>query len=115
MGISWLDVQLGVRMLIRYKGLTLAGGLALAEDLMVSAREWYDVVRDQLHPTLPLPGRRPPGRGRGGQRRVERWPSSECFTTSSTGAKRSAQSRMWGTYRTARAQSDSWSRTSGAL
>ena len=54
MGISWLDVQLGVRMLIRYKGLTLAGGLALAIAIGLGAG-WYDVMRDQLHPTLPLP------------------------------------------------------------
>jgi len=53
-GISWLDVQLGVRMLIRYKGLTLAGGLALAIAIGVGAA-WYDVMRDQLHPTLPVP------------------------------------------------------------
>ena len=54
MGISWLDVQLGLRMLIRYKGLTLAGGLALAFAIGLGAG-WYDVMRDQLHPTLPLP------------------------------------------------------------
>ena len=54
MGISWLDVQLGLRMLIRYKGLTLAGGLALAIAIGLGAG-WYDVVRDQLHPTLPVP------------------------------------------------------------
>jgi hypothetical protein len=54
MGISWLDVQLGVRMLIRYKGLTLAGGLALAIAIGLGAG-WYDVMRDELHPTLPLP------------------------------------------------------------
>jgi putative ABC transport system permease protein len=53
-GISWLDVQLGVRMLIRYKGLTLAGGLALATAIGLGAG-WHDVMRDQLHPTLPLP------------------------------------------------------------
>lgn len=54
MGISWLDVQLGVHMLIRYKGLTLAGGLALAIAIGLGAG-WYDVMRDQLHPTIPLP------------------------------------------------------------
>ena len=53
MGISWLDVQLGVRMLIRYKGVTLAGGLALAIAIGLGAG-WYNVMRDQLHPTLPL-------------------------------------------------------------
>ena len=41
-------------MLDRYKGLTLAGGLALAIAIGVGAG-WYDVMRDQLHPTLPVP------------------------------------------------------------
>ena len=54
MGISWLDVKLGLRMLFRYKGLSLAGGLALAIAIGLGAG-WYDVMRDQLHPRLPLP------------------------------------------------------------
>lgn len=54
MGTSWLDVRLGVRMLARYKGLSLAGGLALALAIGLGAA-WYDVVHDQLHPRLPLP------------------------------------------------------------
>src|SRR5688572_6996044 len=29
-GISWLDVKLGVRMLVKYPGLSLAGALAIA-------------------------------------------------------------------------------------
>jgi len=53
-GMSWLDVKLGLRMLVRYKGLTLAGGLALAGAIGIGAA-WYDVVGDQLHPRLPLP------------------------------------------------------------
>ena len=43
MGVSWLDVKLGVRMLIRYKGITLAGGLALAIAIGLGAG-WYDVI-----------------------------------------------------------------------
>ncbi len=54
MAMSWLDVQLGLRMLLRYKGLTLAGGLALAIAIGLGAG-WFDAVRDQLHPNLPLP------------------------------------------------------------
>jgi putative ABC transport system permease protein len=54
MGLSWLDVQLGGRMLVRYRGLTLAGGLALALAIGLGAG-WYDLMREQLHPTLPLP------------------------------------------------------------
>jgi predicted permease len=53
-GMSWLDVKLGLRMLVKYKGLSLAGGLALAGAIGVGAA-WYDVIGDQLHPRLPLP------------------------------------------------------------
>ena len=53
-GGSWLDVKLGLRMLFKYKGLSLAGGLALAIAIGLGAA-WYDVVSDQLHPRLPLP------------------------------------------------------------
>ena len=53
-GMSWLDVKLGIRMLVRYPGLTVAGGLALAIAIGLGAA-WYDVVSDQLHPRLPLP------------------------------------------------------------
>jgi predicted permease len=55
LGVSSLDVQLGLRMLVRYKGLTLAGGLALAIAIGLGAG-WYDAVRDQIHPQLPFPG-----------------------------------------------------------
>ncbi len=30
LGISWLDVKLGLRMLVKYPGLTLVGGLGMA-------------------------------------------------------------------------------------
>jgi putative ABC transport system permease protein len=53
-GGSWLDVKLGLRMLFKFKGLSLAGGLALAIAIGLGAA-WYDVVSDQLHPRLPLP------------------------------------------------------------
>lgn len=54
-GMSWLDVKLGFRMLRRYPGLALAGGLALAIAIGIGAG-WYDLSRDLLRPTLPLPG-----------------------------------------------------------
>jgi hypothetical protein len=102
MGVSWLDVQLGVRMLIRYKGITLAGGLALAIAIGLGAG-WYDVMRDQLHPTLPLPD---------GDRLVEVEVRNAASSAGelrvprlSTGAQTSAQSRIKAHY--ARAQSDS--------
>jgi hypothetical protein len=49
------DYKLGLRMLIKYPGLTLAGGLALAIAIGIGAG-WYDLTRDLLRPALPLPG-----------------------------------------------------------
>ena len=48
------DYKLGFRMLIKYPGLTLAGGLALAIAIGLGAG-WYDVMSDVLHPRLPFP------------------------------------------------------------
>jgi predicted permease len=58
-GLAWLggmslDVKLGGRMLLKYPGLTLAGGLALAIAIGVGAG-WYDLTRKFLAPTIPLP------------------------------------------------------------
>jgi predicted permease len=48
------DYKLGFRMLVKYPGLTLAGGLALAIAIGIGAG-WYDLTGDVLRPTLPLP------------------------------------------------------------
>ena len=48
------DYRLGLRMLLKYPGLTLAGGLALAIAIGVGAG-WYDVVGKIFAPTIPLP------------------------------------------------------------
>lgn len=48
------DYKLGVRMLLKYPGLTIAGGLALAIAIGIGAG-WYDLTRDILRPTIPLP------------------------------------------------------------
>ncbi|HWB31454.1 MAG TPA: hypothetical protein VG736_13185 [Vicinamibacterales bacterium] len=48
------DYKLGVRMLLKYPGLTLAGGLALAIAIGISAG-WYDLWGKLLWPTIPLP------------------------------------------------------------
>jgi hypothetical protein len=45
------DYKLGFRMLVKYPGLTLAGGLALAIAIGVGAG-WYDLTRDLLRPAL---------------------------------------------------------------
>jgi predicted permease len=59
LGITWarglsLDAKLGARMLAKYPGLTIAGGLALAIAIGIGAA-WYDLTGDLLRPTLPLP------------------------------------------------------------
>jgi len=48
------DYKLGFRMLLKYPGLTLAGGLALAIAIGVGAG-WYDVVGKVFAPSIPLP------------------------------------------------------------
>jgi putative ABC transport system permease protein len=48
------DYKLGVRMLLKYPGLTLAGGLALAIAIGVGAG-WYDLMRKFMSPEIPLP------------------------------------------------------------
>jgi putative ABC transport system permease protein len=48
------DYKLGLRMLVKYPGLTLAGGLALAIAIGIGAG-WYDLTGDLLRPRLPLP------------------------------------------------------------
>jgi predicted permease len=47
------DYKLGFRMLVKYPGLTLAGGLALAIAIGLGAG-WYDVMSDVLHPRMPF-------------------------------------------------------------
>jgi putative ABC transport system permease protein len=58
-GLAWLsgmslDLKLGGRMLLKYPGLTLVGGLALAIAIAIGAG-WYDFTRKFLGPTIPLP------------------------------------------------------------
>ena len=47
------DYKLGIRMLLKYPGLTFAGGLALAIAIGVGAG-WYDLWGKILAPTIPL-------------------------------------------------------------
>jgi putative ABC transport system permease protein len=55
LGMSWLDVKLGFRMLRRFPGLTVAGGLALTIAIGLGTA-WHDLSRDLFRPPLPLPG-----------------------------------------------------------
>jgi putative ABC transport system permease protein len=48
------DYKLGLRMLLKYPGLTLAGGLALAIAIGIGAG-WYDFSGDLFRPKMPLP------------------------------------------------------------
>jgi putative ABC transport system permease protein len=48
------DYKLGVRMLLKYPGLTIAGGLALAIAIGIGAG-WYDLVGKLMWPRIPLP------------------------------------------------------------
>ena len=51
-----LDLKLGVRMLLKYPGLTLAGGLALAIAIAIGAG-YYDLVGKLFSPMAGLPER----------------------------------------------------------
>ncbi len=48
------DYKLGIRMLLKYPGLTIAGGLALAIAIGVGAG-YYDLIGKVLAPAIPLP------------------------------------------------------------
>ncbi|HYB96647.1 MAG TPA: ABC transporter permease [Vicinamibacterales bacterium] len=52
--INWLDIKLGGRMLVKYPGLTIVGGLAMAFAICVGLVV-FRVLSLFLHPTLPLP------------------------------------------------------------
>ena len=52
--VSWLDLKLGFRMLVRYPGLTLVGGLAIAFGI-ASGSVAFEVVNQIVRPSLPLP------------------------------------------------------------
>ncbi|MGH7505918.1 MAG: permease prefix domain 2-containing transporter, partial [Longimicrobiales bacterium] len=52
-GMSWLDFKLGLRMLVKYPGLTVVGTLAIAVAIALSAA-YVEFVNDIWHPTIPL-------------------------------------------------------------
>jgi predicted permease len=59
-GLAWLsglslDMKLGGRMLVKYPGLTVIGGLAMAFSIWVGALV-FEGVRTFLDPSLPFPG-----------------------------------------------------------
>lgn len=52
--VSWLDFKLGLRMLVRYPGLTLVGGLSIAFATWVGAGT-VEIGTQALAPPIPLP------------------------------------------------------------
>jgi predicted permease len=59
-GLAWLagmslDMKLGARMLVKYPGLTLIGGVAMAFAIWIGALT-FEMVNMFMYPTLPLPG-----------------------------------------------------------
>jgi putative ABC transport system permease protein len=50
---SWLDFKLGLRMLVKYPGLTLVGGLAMAFAIAVGAAA-FEAIRQVARPVLPF-------------------------------------------------------------
>ena len=54
MGLSWLDLKLGFRMLSRYPMLTVVGSLAMAVAIGVGAGT-FEVIARVTNPSLPLP------------------------------------------------------------
>jgi putative ABC transport system permease protein len=51
--VSWLDFKLGFRMLARYPGLTVVGGIAMTFAIAIGAAV-FEFIAQMLHPTLPL-------------------------------------------------------------
>jgi putative ABC transport system permease protein len=51
---SWLDFKLGFRMLIKYPGLTIVGGLAMAFAIAVGAGT-FELATEAIGSTLPVP------------------------------------------------------------
>ena len=52
--ISWLDVKLGSRMLVKYPVLTIVGGLSMAFAIWVGAGT-FEAIRQLVFPSIPLP------------------------------------------------------------
>ena len=53
-GISWLDIKLGARMLVKYPGLALVGGLGMAVAIAIGAGS-FAFFYSHMYPEIPLP------------------------------------------------------------
>jgi predicted permease len=54
MRFSWLDLKLGLRMLVKYPVLTIVGGLSMAFAIWVGAGT-FEAIRQLVFPAIPLP------------------------------------------------------------
>lgn len=54
-GISWIDLKLGARMLLRYPGLTIVGGLSMAFGILIGTVS-FEFASQIRNPTLPFQG-----------------------------------------------------------
>jgi putative ABC transport system permease protein len=54
MRFSWLDIKLGIRMLLKYPVLTFVGGLSMAFAIWVGAGT-FEAIRQLVFPVIPLP------------------------------------------------------------
>ncbi len=52
-GFSWLDVKLGARMVLKYPGLSFAGGVGIAVAIGVAAG-FFSFIYQMAYPTIPL-------------------------------------------------------------
>jgi predicted permease len=52
--MSWLDFKLGFRMLVRYPGLTIVGGLAMAFAIWIGSGT-FELALQIIRPSIPLP------------------------------------------------------------
>ena len=93
------DYKLGFRMLVKYPGLTLAGGLALAIAIGIGAG-WYDLVGRSVPSDAAAPRRRPHRRGRDARLGDESRTSGDCCTTSSIWRRDVRSIEDLGAYRT---------------
>ena len=86
------DYKLGLRMLLKYPGLTLAGGLALAVAIGVGAVVVYDLLGNDRLANDPAAGRRPSRRDRNAEYADEPARGAASRATSSSGGTGCARS-----------------------
>ena len=82
----WLDVKLGIRMLIKYPGLALAGGAGISVAVAITVGAFSVIYSAFLISSLPLTRVTALSRSRFGTQRQEN-PNSAACTITTSGAK----------------------------